>query len=116
MAIWRYESLAEPIVPVDRFLRRLGANLALAAALIAVSLGVGMAGYHFTDGMGWLDAFLNASMILSGMGPVTVLVDPAAKLFAGCYALYSGLMLVATATLVLAPVMHRVLHRLHVRE
>jgi hypothetical protein len=81
-----------------------------------VSLAVGMLGYHFLGGLAWIDAFLNASMILSGMGPVDMLSTFGAKLFAGLYALYSGLALIATAALVLAPILHRFLHRFHLED
>ena len=73
-----------------------------------------MAGYHALEHLSWLDAFLNAAMLLGGMGPVTVPVTPGGKLFAGCYALYCGLVVIAVAGIVLAPAAHRVLHRLHV--
>ena len=110
-----YETIDDPVIPVRRFFRRVGINIAVALALIGVSLGVGMLGYHTLERVDWLDSFLAASMILSGMGPVAPLIHPATKLFAGIYALYSGLMLVATASLIIAPVLHRVMHRLHVR-
>lgn len=75
-----------------------------------------MLGYHYLGGLAWIDAFLNAAMILSGMGPVDVLTAAPAKLFAGLYAIYSGLTLVATAGLVLAPIIHRFLHRFHLED
>ena len=75
---------------------------------------MGACGYHFTQGLPWLDATLNAAMILTGMGPVDPLTTPAAKVFATCYALFSGLVFLSTAALVLMPIAHRVLHRFHV--
>ena len=111
-----FEHLTEPVATRARFFRRLGANVALALVFITVSLAAGMAGYHWLGGLGWVDSFLNAAMILSGMGPVDTLTATGAKLFAGFYAIYSGLMVVATAALIFAPVMHRVLHRLHVKD
>ena len=99
-----------------RFFRRLGANIALAVALIAASLFAGMAGYHWLGGLGWVDAFLNAAMILSGLGPVDNLTNDSAKIFAGLYAIYSGLLVVAPTALILAPAVHRFLHRLHVKD
>jgi hypothetical protein len=116
MRLTRFEHKSQPIVPRAVFIQRLGFNVLVVLALIAASLLVGMVGYRTTEGMAWLDAFLNASMILSGMGPVTVLVEPAAKYFAGFYALYSGLTLVAASGLILAPVVHRVFHGLHVKD
>jgi hypothetical protein len=112
----RFERLNQPLAPRAVFLRRLSANAGLAAGLIGASLVAGMLGYHFLGRLAWIDAFQNAAMILSGMGPVDVLSGAPAKLFAGFYALYSGLALVATASLILAPVFHRVLHSLHVQD
>lgn len=111
-----YEYISDPLASRARFFRRLGANIALAVALIAVSLFAGMAGYHWLGGLGWVDAFLNAAMILSGMGPVDNLNNDSAKIFAGLYAIYSGLLVVATTALILAPALHRFLHRLHVKD
>ena len=82
-------------------------------AVIGVSLFLGMFGYHHFENMTWIDAFVNASMILSGMGPIGELHTSAGKLFAGCYALYSGLALITIAAILLAPVAHRILHRFH---
>lgn len=81
--------------------------------LIAISLAVGMLGYHFIAGQDWDDSFLNAAMILSGMGPVGELKTGGAKIFAGLYALYSGLALITIAGIVLSPVVHRFLHKFH---
>lgn len=114
---FRYEHRGEPLLPWRLFLlHRVGKTLAAAAAIVAASLVIGILGYRFTEGMDWLDAFLNASMILGGMGPVDTLHTRAGKLFAGFYALYSGLMLVGTAGLLLAPFMHRLLHRFHLEN
>jgi hypothetical protein len=82
--------------------------------LIGVSLLGGMAGYRYFEGMAWIDAFANASMILSGMGPLGPLQTWGGKLFAGCYALYSGLALIVVTGLILAPIVHHVLHRFHI--
>lgn len=111
-----YEYFGEQLAPRIRFFRRLGANIALALLIIAASLFVGMAGYHWLGGLGWVDAFLNAAMILSGMGPVDALQTDGAKIFAGLYAIYSGLLVVATTALILAPALHRFLHRLRVKD
>ena len=81
--------------------------------LIGISLLGGMAGYRYFEGMAWIDAFANASMILSGMGPLTPLQTWGGKLFAGCYALYSGLALIVVTGLILAPIVHHVLHKFH---
>lgn len=84
--------------------------------LIASSLIVGILGYHTLAHLGWTDSFLNAAMILSGMGPVAELNNRAAKLFAGCYAIYSGIALISTTAVVFAPVVHRLLHRFHLER
>lgn len=86
----------------------------IAFGLVVLSLFVGMLGYHALEGMPWIDAFVNASMILSGMGPVGELHTRGGKLFAGFYALYSGLALLTIAAILLAPVIHRFLHRFHI--
>ena len=101
--IHHYESRRQPLLPRAAFYRRLAQHLAVAGILVAVSLALGIAGYVATEGMSTLDAFLNAAMLLGGMGPVTPLATPAGKLFAGVYALYAGLVFVACAAVVLAP-------------
>lgn len=112
--MFRYEHRSEPLLPWRLFLlRRVGKTVVAALAVIVLSLILGMLGYRLTEGMGWLEAFLNASMILGGMGPVDALHSRAGKLFAAFYALYSGLVLVGVAGLLLAPFMHRLLHRFH---
>jgi hypothetical protein len=88
----------------------------LSQAVVAVALGIGMAGYHYFEKMGWVDAFENAAMILSGMGPVVTLQTDAGKIFAGCYALFSGLMFITVTGIVLAPVAHRALHKFHLES
>lgn len=96
-----------------KFLLRLAVQGGYAAALIGVSLLVGMIGYHAFAHYSWIDAFLNASMLLGGMGPMGALPDDASKLFAGIFALYSGLVFLLSAALLLTPVFHRVLHYFH---
>jgi|SRR5690349_12539276 len=96
-----------------RFRAHLLSNVLLAAALLVVSLMIGMSGYHFLAPMGWLDAFVNSAMLLGGMGPLSPLGNDAVKLFAGIYALYCGVVFIATAGLVLAPVGAHILHRFH---
>jgi len=110
----RYENLNQPLATTGVFARRMAASLFLALGLIAVSLIVGMIGYHRLAGLAWIDSFENAAMILGGMGPVAELHAQGAKLFAGFYALYSGLFLILVAGLILAPALHRLLHRLHI--
>lgn len=84
-----------------------------AAAILLVSLAVGVCGYHFLDKLPWIDSLLNASMILGGMGPVDTLKNNASKLFASFYALYSGLLLISLAGLMLTPLVHRFIHKFH---
>ena len=96
-----------------KFVSHLRTNVVIAVALICVSLLIGMAGYHWLAPMGWVDSFVNAAMLLGGMGPVDPLTNDAAKLFAGAYALYCGIVFIATAGLVLAPVGTHILHRFH---
>ena len=108
-----YEHRHEPVLPLPRFLRRLARSIGVGLALIALSLGVGMIGYRELLGLTWIDAFVNAAMILSGMGPLATPRTDGAKLFAGLYALYSGLAVLAIAGIAFAPVVHRFLHYLH---
>ena len=104
------------LLPRREFIRRLGWSVAAGAGLIAFSLSIGMVGYHSLAGLSWVDSFLDASMILSGMGPLSPLTNTPAKIFAGCYALYSGIALLTTAGVILAPVIHRALHRFHLED
>ena len=84
--------------------------------MVALSLLAGMAGYHYFEHLAWLDAFANAAMILSGMGPLAQPQTPSGKMFAGLYALYSGLAVVMIAGIIFAPIVHRFLHQLHLEE
>lgn len=105
----RHEALAHPRV----FYRRVALHALVALAVLAFSLGLGMAGYMGFEDLAWTDAFLDAAMLLGGMGPVHTPVTQAGKLFAGAYALYAGLVFLVTAALVITPIGHRVLHRFH---
>ena len=111
-----YELRSQPLASVTRYAWRVVASFLIATLLIGGSLAAGMWGYAHFEGMSSIDAFLNAAMILSGMGPADQLKSDAGKLFAGCYALYSGLVIVLASGIVLAPVVHRILHRFHVDE
>ena len=108
-----YEHHSQPLLSRKAFLQRVGAHGLVAGLLLATSLGIGIVGYHFSEGLPWLDSLLNASMILSGMGPVAELHSAGGKLFASAYALFSGVVFLAVASLLIAPVLHRLLHRLH---
>jgi len=103
----------DQLLPPKEFIRRLGWSVAAGMVLIAFSLSIGMVGYHVLGGLPWIDAFLDAAMILSGMGPVAPLQGNAIKLFAGCYAIYCGIALIGTTGVILAPVIHRGLHKFH---
>ena len=114
--LFHYESKHEPLLSNFDFMRRVGRNSLFALALILISLAVGICGYHFLEGESWLDAFVSASMILAGMGPVATLETTGGKVFASCYALYSGLALVLLAGVLMAPVLHRAFHRFHLED
>jgi hypothetical protein len=109
-----YEHVSKPLIPRHQFRSRLVRSLLLGSVMVIVSLAIGMIGFlHYFPKMDWADAFVNASMLLSGMGPLAQPDTTGAKVFSGCYALYSGLMLVATTGVVLAPLVHRFLHAMH---
>ncbi len=108
-----YEHRSQPLLPRFLFVLRMFRHGLLALVLLFVSLCMGVAGYHWTENMPWIDAFLNASMILGGMGPVNELHTAAGKIFASCYALFSGAIFLVTAAVMIAPIVHRFLHRLH---
>src|SRR5437868_694857 len=108
--MFRYERKTQKLATRAVFAQRLARSLAIGLAIIAVSLAVGIAGYMYFAELPVVDAFLDAAMILGGMGPVAPLQSDAAKIFAGVYALYSGLLLIVVSGIILAPVLHRVLH------
>lgn len=108
-----YESRSDEPLPRGRFAARLGLHLAVALLLLALSLAGGMWGYMHWEQLAPADAFLNAAMLLGGMGPVNPPQTLAGKLFAGTYALYAGLVFIVATALVLTPLIHRVLHRFH---
>lgn len=108
-----YEHKTKPILPLSRFFLRVVRHFVVALALIAGSLAIGILGYQHYAGLPFVDSLLNASMILGGMGPVDVLTTNTAKIFAACYALFSGIVFLAFAGIIIAPVAHRILHRMH---
>ena len=111
-----YEHRSEPLLSGRVFLRRLGAHGLCATFIVVVSLGIGTLGYHGLGKLSWIDAFLNAAMLLGGMGPVGIVSTNGGKIFAAVFALYAGLVLIAVTTIILAPVLHRILHRVHLDE
>ena len=114
--ILMYERHNSPLLHRRLFIRRLLFSFLTGVAIIVFSLAIGMLGYHSFEGMGWIDAFVNAAMILAGMGPFSPLDNEGAKIFAGFYALYSGIALVTTLAVIFAPIVHRFLHRFHLEE
>jgi hypothetical protein len=116
MRLFHFEHRKAPLASHAVFLGRLGRSVFFAAAMIVIALAIGMIGYVVTERMSWLDAFLNASMLLGGMGEVDILHTDAGKLFAGSYALFCGLLIMITSGVVLAPILHRVLHAMHIEQ
>ncbi len=108
-----YEHRREPLLPLGAFLWRLVRHAVVALGILGASLGTGVLGYHHFEKMGWIDALLNASMILGGMGPVSELHTHEGKVFASCYALFSGTIFLVFAGVLLAPVIHRYAHKFH---
>ena len=109
-----YEKKHEALISKRAYLRRLLQHTSAAVALFAASLAVGVGGYHLFEDLSWTDSLLNASMILGGMGPVNDLRTEAGKIFASIYALYSGLIILVVAGVILTPMLHRFLHRFHI--
>lgn len=106
----------QPLAPLSVFIKRLAYHFSLGFILISIALSIGVVGYHYIEQMAWIDAFLNASMILSGMGPATVLQTTAGKLFASFYALFSGLVFIGVIGIIFTPVIHRFLHKYNQRD
>lgn len=113
---WHFERRAEPLAHRRVYLLRSLAHAGMALVLIAVSLGIGIAGYRATEGMSFLDATLNASMILGGMGPVDILHTAGGKLFASFYSLFSGVVFLVAVGVMIAPTAHRLLHYVHLER
>ena len=111
-----YEHHREPLASLTTFWRRLAGSFLVAVGLVACALSLGIAGYRLLEHMAWIDALLNAAMILGGMGPVNELHSTEGKLFASLYALFSGLVFVAAAGILFSPVLHRFLHRFHLER
>jgi hypothetical protein len=108
-----YERRHQPLASPEVFRRRLIKSGTFGSIMVAISLAVGMAGYYFFEDLGLLDSFVNAAMILSGMGPLHDPTSVAGKLFAGFYALYSGFAVLVIAAITFAPFIHRILHKFH---
>ena len=108
-----YEPRTEKPLPGRLFVRRLLLHAAAAALIVVASVAIGMAGYMYFEHLAWRDAFLNSAMLLGGMGPVDAPKTDGGKVFAGCFALYAGLVFLISVGVVLVPMMHRLLHRFH---
>jgi hypothetical protein len=107
---------AKPLLPMHVFIKRIIRNLLIGCVIIAVSLGLGMFGYSHFENMSWVDAYENASMILSGMGPVDSLHTESGKIFAGSYALFSGIVFLVVIAVIIAPIFHRFLHKFIINQ
>ena len=105
-----------PLLPRRAFFARLLRSFAVAMVIVIICLGIGMLGYRHFEKLSWIDAFANAAMILSGMGPLGTLQSNGGKIFAGCYALFSGLAFITIFGVILAPVAHRFLHQFHLEN
>jgi hypothetical protein len=111
-----YEHRKQPLLSTAKFLKRVARHWLAGFGVLTLGLGVGIVGYHYIAGLSWIDSLLNASMILGGMGPVDPVKTDAAKTFASCYALFSGLAFIGIVSVLLAPFVHRLLHRVHAEE
>jgi hypothetical protein len=111
-----FEGKSDRLISRGQFLSRMGLAFAVTMGIVAASLGMGMAGYHFIGGLPWIDALHNAAMILTGMGPVDPMRSTGGKLFASFYALYSGIAFLSMTAVLLAPVIHRALHKFHLDD
>lgn len=108
-----YEHKTHPPIPQQRFVWRVFLHIVFVFALLVISLLIGMAGYAYFEGLPWRDAFLNAAMLMGGMGPVDAPQTDGGKVFAGLYALYAGLVLLVAVALLLTPLLHRMMHKFH---
>ena len=114
--LFDFEARHQPLLSRAAFFRRLARHFLASVLLVGGSLLGGMAGYRYFEGMSWIDAYANAAMILSGMGPLAQLETFGGKLFAGSYALYSGLAVIVAMSIILSPVLHRLLHSFHLQS
>lgn len=111
-----YEHRKQPLASPAKFYRRILRNILIASIIMAVCLVIGIAGYHYWGEASWIDSLHNASMILSGMGPVVEIKSNGGKIFSSAYALFSGVIFITNVGVILAPAIHRILHRLHIEE
>ena len=111
-----FEHRTDKLLPIRHFVGRMLGSFFIAVAVIAIALGIGVLGYHHFAGLPWIDSLLNASMILTGMGPLDPMRSDAAKLFASLYALFSGVVFLTAVALLLSPIFHRLLHHFHLDD
>ena len=111
-----YEHKTYPLAPIKVYYFRILRNLLIGFVVLTVCLTIGILGYHYTAQIGWLDSLHNASMILSGMGPVITIGTKAGKLFSSFYALFSGVVFITNISFILTPAVHRFFHKLHLEE
>jgi len=111
-----FEHKQHPLLPFPKFLIRVGRFFIYSISLICLALFIGTMGYHYFAKLSWIDSFYNASMILTGMGPVSVLTTNTSKLFSSFYALFSGIAFLSTVAILFAPIVHRFLHMMHIDE
>jgi hypothetical protein len=111
-----FEHKSQPLAQKSTYYKRLLKAFLLFLILVLLSLGIGMLGYHYIAGLGWIDALYNASMILTGMGPVDLLTDNASKIFASFYCIYSGVAFLTSVAVFLSPALHRIMHKLHIQK
>ena len=111
-----FERLSEPLATRQEFAGRLVRSIVIGVLIVAAALFGGMAGYHVFEGLDWIDSFVNAAMILSGMGVLAAPVSVEGKLFAGLYAIFCGLVLIAATAIMFTPVIHRFLHQMHMDD
>lgn len=111
-----YEHKKQPLLSRQQFFFRLGYNLLMSITILAISLLIGILGFHYLNGCTWIDAIHNSSMLLGGMGPVVEMTNTGAKLFSSAYALFCGVVFITNIGVLLAPVIHRILHRLHMED
>ena len=111
-----FEHKSESVLPQPLFFKRLVIFSSVAIGVVLVALGLGIMGYHYICDLSWLDSLLNASMILTGMGPVNTMNSSSAKVFASIYALFSGVVFLSSTGIILSPVLHRIMHILHMED
>jgi len=111
-----FEHKSRPLLPKEEYYKRVLRYAGFSLSLITVSLSIGVTGYHYTNSLSWLDSLVNASMILTGMGPVDALRNDGAKWFASFYSIFSGVIFLSTVAVFLTPIFHRFLHKFHLDD